>query len=486
MSKQIQIMTLLIVMVNGFCIFDIYGQESSAQTAPQSFYIVKNPLPSEYIKMYVIDSVSKWQQKGRFEPTEQYRARVNETSRQQLADRLTAIAAGNFLKEYKKENLQDLTVTMGDYDADNQTWLVTTSLFGQLVLPVPLTAAPQFEHSYKVDKDIIELYLDGEDVKLKKMPFISQGQTFWYDNSQAATFASANINITFDPIEVDLPVANASGNKQNITTKSITLGTQKSDVELNIPTTSAVNAKTFVVIIANENYDFEASVPFAKADGTLFKEYCTKTLGIPEKNIRLREDATLNHIRATINWLSETLKSYNGEAKAIVYYSGHGIPDEATGTAYLLPVDGSGKDYKTGMNMAEMYKQLGDAGGKSVTYFIDACFSGAKKEGGMLASARGIAVKVKEDVMPGNSILFSAATGDETAYAYNEKGHGMFTYFLLKKLQETKGNVSYLDLMDYVTSKVRQTSIVENSKSQTPTVVPNAQLGDVWKTWTLK
>jgi hypothetical protein len=35
----------------------------------------------------------------------------------------------------------------------------------------------------------------------------------------------------------------------------------------------------------------------------------------------------------------------------------------------------------------------------------------------------------------GNMVVFSAAQGDETAYPNNDEKHGMFTYFLLKKLQ---------------------------------------------------
>ncbi len=38
--------------------------------------------------------------------------------------------------------------------------------------------------------------------------------------------------------------------------------------------------------------------------------------------------------------------------------------------------------------------------------------------------------------------------------------------FLLKKLQENKGNVSYGDLADFVNDKVSRMSMVENSKAR--------------------
>jgi len=78
-------------------------------------------------------------------------------------------------------------------------------------------------------------------------------------------------------------------------------------------------------------------------------------------------------------------------------------------------------------------------------------------------------------------VVFSAAQGDETAYPYHEKGHGMFTYFLLKKLQETKGNVTLGELGSYITTNVKQQSIIVNRKSQTPTVTPSQTLSDRWR-----
>jgi hypothetical protein len=79
-------------------------------------------------------------------------------------------------------------------------------------------------------------------------------------------------------------------------------------------------------------------------------------------------------------------------------------------------------------------------------------------------------------------VVFSAAQGNETAYPYREKSHGMFTYFLLKKLQETAGNVTLGELSDYVIDNVRKTSIVENSgKLQTPTVAISASATSSWR-----
>ena len=258
-----------------------------------------------------------------------------------------------------------------------------------------------------------------------------------------------------------------------------------SAVDENIPISNRKNTTTFAVIIANENYQSVASVPFALNDGNIFREYCLKTLGIPEKQIKYVPNATGNQIKAQVNWL-QTICEVFEDAQIIFYYAGHGIPDESSRTAYLLPVDGLGTDVTTGYKLDDLYSALGNIPAKNVTVFMDACFSGSKREQGMLASARGVAIKARSGMPQGNMVVFSAAQGDETAYPNNEEKHGMFTYFLLKKLQETKGEVTLHELGEYITRNVSQQSILLNGKSQTPCVTPSASLDASWREWKLK
>lgn len=258
-----------------------------------------------------------------------------------------------------------------------------------------------------------------------------------------------------------------------------------SDVDEKIPENAIVEIPTFAVIIANENYKEVEGVPYAIRDGEIFKQYCEKTLGIPKSNIKFETDATLNSIKRQLNWLGQVMDVYQGEANIIFYYAGHGIPDEANRSAYLLPVDGYGSDVTTGYSLDKLYADLSDKPAKSVVVLLDACFSGAKRDSGMLASARGVAIKAKQNVPKGNMVVFSAAQGDETAYPYKEKGHGMFTYYLMKKLQDTKGDVTFGELTDYVTSEVKKQSIVVNGKLQTPLVSSSSSAAD-WQNWKLR
>ena len=273
---------------------------------------------------------------------------------------------------------------------------------------------------------------------------------------------------------------------KKIETKPIKAKPMNVDVDMNIPLSSKTNEHTFVVVIANENYTTESKVHYAINDGRVFKEYCKSTLGVPETNIHIVEDATLNNMRNEINWLGRVASVYEGDARIIIYYAGHGIPDEATGSAYLLPVDGVGTDVQTGYSLKSFYAELGKMSAQNVTVFMDACFSGSQRGEGMLASSRGVAIAAKEEVPTGNLVVFSATQKDETAFPYDEKGHGLFTYFLLKKLQETKGDVTYEELGTYLKKQVSRHAIVVNNKPQTPSMSSSGSMSGKIKSMKLK
>ena len=288
---------------------------------------------------------------------------------------------------------------------------------------------------------------------------------------------SRTINLAFDQVFASNKISVdeiSTGPRKNIEIASLS-----SEVDKNIPITGVKNNNTFAIIIANENYQNDAKVDYALNDGRIFKEYCLKTLGIPESNIKLSPDATLNNLRNNISWIKDVASVYKGEAEIIFYYAGHGVPDDSSKEAFLLPVDGDGRlASQTGYSLKQLYSDLASCNTKSTLVFMDACFSGAQRNGQMLASARGVVIKAKDDAPQGNMVVFSAASAEQTAHQFADKQHGMFTYFLLKKLQETNGNVTLGELGNYIIDNVSKESIVRNSKLQTPTVTPSSVIGD--------
>ena len=89
-----------------------------------------------------------------------------------------------------------------------------------------------------------------------------------------------------------------------------------SDVDKYIPVAKKQAETTFAFIICNENYP-DAPVPYSLNDGRMFREYCQKTLGIPENHINLYEDATFGNIITAVEKMKSIAEAYDGEASVI-------------------------------------------------------------------------------------------------------------------------------------------------------------------------
>ncbi len=435
--------------------------------------------PEVYIKSYVEKRVNEWQIKDEFEKTVDWQKRVNEQTRKTKALEWQIEAETIYKKAYA-ENINWKQFSVSTYDADNETFLITSNNFGQFALSVSINFAKKFKENFaQVKVSNPQFGIAPDKVHLLKLDFYNpaDNQTFVYNSKEASRYAVADITYNFS--DLDIEISNQASNNTNISTNKIIAG--KPEVDVNIPTNPTNQTNTFAVIIANENYKREVKVEYALNDGAVFKEYCLKTLGIPAQNIHYASDATFGSMKSEIKWISEVAAAYKGEAKLIFYYAGHGMPNETTKEAYLLPTDGFSSDFETAIRLEELYTKLNENPSKSITVFLDACFSGSIRDNGMLASARSVVVKPKQALLASNMVVFSATTDDETAYPYHEKQHGLFTYFLLKKLQDTKGNLSYSELSEYISNNVKKQSVVVNQKSQSPQVNVGNKVADTWK-----
>lgn len=264
-----------------------------------------------------------------------------------------------------------------------------------------------------------------------------------------------------------------------------------SDVDKNIPVSTEKDQHTYVLIVGNEDYrsrqkglSVEQNVQYAVNDAVVFGQYCTKTLGIPANHVKILKNATATEMLQGLSWLSNLAKVEAGKAKLIFYYSGHGLPHQATKEPYLIPVDVSGNSIDYAIKLSEVYNKLREHPIERATVFLDACFSGGGRVEGLLA-AKSVRIKPKEGMVHGNLVVFSSSSGDETSNIFNAKKHGYFTYYLLKKLQETKGVVTYAQLSDYINRQVSRGTALEG-KMQTPQVKYSSAIGNEWENWKLK
>jgi len=258
------------------------------------------------------------------------------------------------------------------------------------------------------------------------------------------------------------------------------------NVDENIPVNNKKNSNIVALIIGNEDYstfqtnlNTEVNVDFAKNDAIVFKKYLLSTFGVEESNLILLTNATLSQMNIAIQSLQAKIKNLNGQAEVIFYYAGHGLPDEETKEPYLIPVDINSESIKDAIKVSILYKKLTEFPIKKANVFLDACFSGGARNQTLL-SLRGVKIKPKNDILENKIVIFASSSGEESSSAYKTQKHGIFTYFLLKKLYETKGACTYEEMSKYLKEKISFWSVYVNNKLQTPQIMYNQSMGDVW------
>lgn len=296
------------------------------------------------------------------------------------------------------------------------------------------------------------------------------------------TMADFNLEDYLDRDNTDTDIPTPDEPVKKIEMAGITPGT--SDIDMNIPTTNRKAENTFCIIIANEKYikTDTPKVKYAAQDGETFYKYCTKTLGLPRENVKIAKNAKYLEMKSVIDWMKKVSTIYGTDANFIFYYAGHGVPDE-NGNCKLMPVDVSINDIDNGYSLKDLYDTLGKLTTSSALMIVDACFSGNDRDAvcALDEEHRGLTRAVSKEAVKGNVVVMSATSDTETALAYNEQAHGLFSYYLMKKLQETKGNVTYGELFDYVQKEVLRKSTVVMEKTQTPTVTYSDNLAGTWK-----
>ena len=241
-------------------------------------------------------------------------------------------------------------------------------------------------------------------------------------------------------------------------------------------------SKRFALVIGNEDYNimkrestYQPNVEYAIQDATTFAQYAQNVMGVPSTNIILLKNATYIEMKQSLVKLETLAKRNPGELEIIVYYAGHGQIDSDSHESYLIPVDVSLTTPTFGIKLEEFYTSLSSCKAKRSIVFLDACYSGV---------GRGIVVKPKDTPIKGNLIVMTATSSTQRSMPYHDKGHGMFTYFLLKTLKDSQGTISIGNLFEEVHSAVETNSIWINNMEQTPELLNGPDIKSGWKEWT--
>ena len=267
----------------------------------------------------------------------------------------------------------------------------------------------------------------------------------------------------------------------NIAEKTITVVREEyiseqtlADVDLP-PKTRMNNPNALGVVIGIENYQYVPDATYAYNDAEVFREYLSETLGFKKQRIKIATNskatqAEMNKLLWPNGWLSRNI--VKGKSDVVVYFSGHGIANSKDNNTGILPFDVD-PNYAIGLPLKELYYNLSKMGAKTVTVYLDACFTGQTRDSKMLiADARPIIISPKKDSVPSNVTVFSASTGSQISGAIKEKEHGLFTYYLLKGMSgdadiNKDKSIQINELSSYVSKNVKDQAAI-NGREQTP------------------
>ncbi|MEK6743481.1 MAG: ankyrin repeat domain-containing protein [Nitrospirota bacterium] len=253
----------------------------------------------------------------------------------------------------------------------------------------------------------------------------------------------------------------------------------KSDVD-ELPAIKAkLNKNSYAIVIGIENYRQKLpKADYAVADAKTMTEYLTKVMGYPDENvIALTNDraSLTDFIKYFEKWLPNNVAK---DSSVFIYFSGHGAPNPKTGDAYLVPYDGDPSFIdETGYSLKRMYDALGKMPAKEVIIALDSCFSGAGGRSVIAKGARPIVLSTENPAMLSkNMTVLSASASDQISSTYDEKGHGLFTYFMLKGIKnedvvKQDGSIDIASLFDYIKPQVSSIARKKYNNEQTPQLV---------------
>ncbi|MEW6672241.1 MAG: caspase family protein [Thermodesulfobacteriota bacterium] len=291
------------------------------------------------------------------------------------------------------------------------------------------------------------------------------------DTARKAMVAYALIYESEEPILV----TSAKAKSTNIDSASSTNPTAalktRSDIDELPAIMSEPKDNAFAVVIGIENYRSLPKSDYSGNDAALVKSYL-KSLGFQERNIDfiVDERATKTDVEKSLEaWLPNRATK---DSLIIVYFSGHGAPEPATGEAYMVPYDGDPNYLPvTGYPLKRLYARLAKLEAKEIIVVLDSCFSGAGGRSVLAKGTRPLVMMAATEAPPAHMAVLTATQGSQISTSSPDKGHGVFTYYFLKALKDGKKNIA--EIYDYLKPLVEDEAKAMNVQ-QTPSLSPDA------------
>ncbi len=289
--------------------------------------------------------------------------------------------------------------------------------------------------------------------------------------------------------EISIEAIDGYGNRSKPKIVKIIIDIKDTDIAeklepLNPSTIKAKVSKDKVaLIIGIENYTEAPKANYANLDAKYFFDYARKGFGVKKQNINLLVDEGATIVKtdkALSLWLKTKIKT--NQSDLIIFFAGHGLASNDGKELYLLPQDGNpDRLQRTALSRTELFQEIINLNPKSVTMFLDTCYSGVSRDEKMLlASARPIRIVAnEEESIPDNFTIFSASKLDQISSGLKEAKHGIFSYYLMKGLEgKADSNKDYKitngELLAYMDLNVSQKA-AELGRQQNPSLAGNPE-----------
>ena len=331
------------------------------------------------------------------------------------------------------------------------------------------------------DSDVIQVTLNGTPAQLSKTT--SRDLILTQVTQRRSVRFEGEISIPGERVEVNIVARDAKGREN-----------RKAVLVIREELTSSSNlGRRWALIVGIEDYEDPniADLNYSVDDAKLLYEVLTDPNrgGFDPKSVRLltddADDPSLrptrrNILRALKNWLSQT----KPEDTVLFYFSGHGVADER-GRNYLVAIDSTLDLLEdTAISIRRVNELLSDRKAiraRKIIAILDTCHSGAR----VGSKAIGELGQVLDPLFTNaeGRITLASCGIDEQSFEDPQKGHGVFTYYLVEGLKgeadlDLDGVISATEVSNYVFNAVREWAW-RHGRKQTPRREANLA-GEIW------
>lgn len=442
--------------------------------------------------------VSESLTKGEFEKQREFEIRIEATKK------ANATAIEQYKRDYqayypkaKREAMKKtLEMYYGKPKVTNLAYDPENELFGadvrfenapsqqyKIVIPMPPSQAAGFKSSFGSITPIALFDHSGDNVTFQTIKFVHGGKTYMAQLSDRS-IGSANVQVA--QLDTQAPVMamnapsvsiNATNSPTFDTSKLVSLG----DLDDLLSKTKALpeDPKKWLFVIGVEEYKYTDNIAYATRSAQMFVKAAQKSLGVSGAHTYalLNANATATEIKTKLKLMLRNVKEGD---KIYFYYNGHGVPAaNQQNEPYILANDMM-SDFITdepGFMMKQIYKELSDSKAASVVAVVDSCFSGSTDGKSIQKGIAATRVKPKEiSFDKSKMVVLTAGRDTQFSNGYNQKGHRLFSYFVIEELLKGERNIK--ELYGKVFKNTKETTLANygDTRVQEPTLDGNEGL----------